>query len=68
MIHPQEIALHLAILGHKDPSAMLRYLAACVFHSKTSSGANLLDASDFKHWLEELAEEMEKHQKAGVSS
>ena len=57
---PAELALHIAILGKTNPAGMLRYLAFSIYHARTTTGSKILDPSDFKAWLEELAEEIEK--------
>jgi hypothetical protein len=43
-----------------DYAQFLRALAAQVLQARLSSGARVLDASDFREWLIELAEKAEQ--------
>jgi hypothetical protein len=44
----------------KDYAQLLRAIAAEVGKARLSTGARLLDASDFREWLIELAEKAEQ--------
>jgi hypothetical protein len=43
----------------KDHVRLLRAIAAKVLQARLSSGARVLDATDFREWLIELAEKAE---------
>jgi hypothetical protein len=44
----------------KDYAKFLRAIAAQVLEARLSNGARVLDASDFRQWLVELAEKAEQ--------
>jgi hypothetical protein len=44
----------------KDYAQLLRTIAGLVMKARLSSGARLLDASDFRQWLMEMAERAEQ--------
>jgi hypothetical protein len=44
----------------KDYARLLRAIAALVGKARLSTGARVLDASDFREWLIELAEKAEQ--------
>jgi hypothetical protein len=43
-----------------DVAIVFRTLADCIPHARTKEGMQLEDATDFRAWLRELAEESEK--------
>jgi hypothetical protein len=44
----------------KDCAQLLRAIAAQVLQARLSTGARVLDSTDFREWLIELAEKMER--------
>ena len=44
----------------KDHAQLLRAIAAQALEARLSTGARVLDASDFREWLIELAEKAEQ--------
>lgn len=57
MTAPELIAELRALGGSPDAARIFLHLAEHVYEARLANGARLLDASDFKEWLVELAEE-----------
>jgi|GEM_PF-6692405 len=55
-----EIAAQLAMICPEDLYPALKLLAAHVYQARLRNGSRVLDASDCKEWLEELAEEAKR--------
>jgi hypothetical protein len=53
---PKQIAAELRAVGHQDLNVTLNTLADQIPKACFDNGARVLDASDFSHWLREVAE------------
>lgn len=56
--------LALSRVRKDDARAMLLFLAGLVYSARLEDGQRLLDATDFKAWLEELAKALEEQNHA----
>ena len=62
---PKEIIAYCPVSGHAPTdiglaAELLRYLSRCVIGAQLNNGSRVLDASDVRVWLAELAEETQR--------